>query len=80
MTFDAMSNSLNHSQLNTRKFGRRIYQKSLKAFLQVPLQFCSKYSEPILVLLIQVMKTSQSCARGCFLKSIICTVHSTDFQ
>ena len=45
MTFDAISNSPSNSQLNTRKenFERRkenlvIYQKSLKAFLQAPLQ------------------------------------------
>ena len=41
MTFDAMSNSPRHSQLNTRKFLNEnlvIYQKSLNAFLQAPLQ------------------------------------------
>ena len=41
MTFDAMSNSPSHSQLNTRKFWKEdlvIYQRSLKTFLQVPLQ------------------------------------------
>ena len=38
MTFDAMSNSPSHSQLNTRKENLVSYQKSLKAFLQVPLQ------------------------------------------
>ena len=41
MTFDAMSNSPSHSQINTRKIWNEnlvIYQKSLKAFLQAPLQ------------------------------------------
>ena len=41
MTFDAISNSPSNSQLNTRKFEKEnlvIYQKSLKAFLQAPLQ------------------------------------------
>ena len=41
MTFDAMSNSPSHSQLNTRRIWKEnlgIYQKSLKAFLQAPLQ------------------------------------------
>ena len=41
MTFDAMSNSPSHSQLHTRNIWKEklvIYQKSLKAFLQVSLQ------------------------------------------
>ena len=43
MTFDAMSNSPSHSQLNTMKIWKEnlvIYQKSLKAFLQAPLHYC----------------------------------------
>ena len=38
MTFDAMSNSPSHSQLNTRKFGRRIW-----LFIRSHLRFFSRH-------------------------------------
>ena len=42
MTFDAMSNSPSHSQLNTRKFGRRIWEfirSHLRLFSRHPCNF-----------------------------------------
>ena len=44
MTFDAMSNSPSHSQREYKEIWSEnlvIYQKSLKAFLQAPLQLFS---------------------------------------
>ena len=47
MTFDAMSNSPSHSQLNTRKFGRRIWlfiRSHLRLFSRHPCNCCLHYN------------------------------------
>ena len=50
MTFDAMSNSPSHSQREYKEIWSEnlvIYQKSLEAFLQAPLQLIVIYSKPL---------------------------------